>query len=253
MYTFAEYREMYEGITGRPINTVTLGMRINEAQVEIAKKYGRRISVWYPLTITQVVADVAADANVIHLHDSSEIEAPGELVLGRGRETERIYFEAIAGNSLIDVGRMGSARAWPAGTTVSEVPEYGTEYELPQDLLSIHEVRDVHNMPAFEYQVTQAEGLSFFKTGMYRLIYTKVPDPIDYTDNNSRAEVHPIFSPAILKYCIAKQWEDDAEGIPGEENKAMNLMAQFRAAVDEAATILKRNPNQQYTIGINLW
>jgi hypothetical protein len=256
MLNFGQIREKYDDITGSTISTGKLAGYIDEAQIEIAKRYGKRVSIWYPTAETTLSAGVDADSVIIPVVDVLLLpEAPDSVYLGLGADAELISYTATVGNTLTGVtrGENDIEEAWPAGTPVTLEPEAGTEYDLPEDCLIVHEVRDVDNVHAFDYQITAENKISFFASSHFKMIYTKIPDLIDKDDNDAVPEVSPLFHPAIVKYCVAQHWEDIAEGIPGEENKATKLMAQFYGMVEDAAKHLKRNPNQQHQIGIKLW
>lgn len=130
----------------------------------------------------------------------------------------------------------------------------GVEQDLPTDLLVIHEVTDDNHIPIVEYRVTAEDTIIIYLEGEHRLIYTRVPDPIDY-DNPDSAEpdIHPIFHNNIIAYCVAKHWEEISEAIPEEEGKAQSLLAQFFKKVEDSALVLGRNPNQLHQIGYKLW
>ena len=256
---FGQIRERYEKITGETVDIVTLGSRIDEAQIEIAKYFGRRSTSWYPPAVTTLAAGVDADAETIQLVsglDMPDEDATVYAYLGTGAEAELISYDELVGDQLQDVerGLNDDANEWPIGTSVSIPVQAEIEEDLPDDFLIVHEVRDLDNMPFFGYQISEDMRILFFRSGLYKLIYTRVPEPIDITDNSAVPEVHAVFHNDILNYCIAKHWEDLGEGIPNEENKANNMKANFYWNVERAAKVLRRNVNQQYTIGVgNPW
>jgi hypothetical protein len=251
---FGQIRERYESATGTKITTSLLASYIDEAQLEIAQSYGPRVGLWYPQASAYLTAGIDADTVIIPVDDVDELpEAPDEVMIGIGPDAERISYTAIAGLNLTGVTRSDDAVAWPVGTAVTLVPESGTEYDLPDDILERLEVRDEDGVDFFDYQVTEDNIITFFEDGPHKLIYTKIPDSIDKDDPESEPEVNPLFHRAIVKYCIAQYWEDNADGIPGEEQKATKMMAQFYSMVERVAKKLRSNPNQQHQIGIKLW
>ena len=181
MLTFGEIKSRYEGITGAKITREALADRIDDAQVEVAKRYGKVVT-----------------------HEYEDAEA-------------------------------------------------GEEYDLPSDHLITQMVKDSNGDETFAYTVTPEGKIIFTVAGDYTLQYTKVPDPIDREENDSVPEVHDIFHQAILKFCIARHWEEISEGIPSEEAKAKNLKNDFFRMVDEAAHLLRRRTKQQYNIAIEPW
>ena len=251
---FGQIRERYDNITGTTIDTATLAGYIDEAQIEIAQVYGKRVGLWYPLPETYLTAGIGVGDVIIPVISLDYLpEAPGEVMIGTGPLAEKVSYESFVGNTLADVTRGTNARAWPEGTAVTLIPESGVEYDLPDDILERHEVRDEDGVDYFNYQVTEDNKITFFESGHFKLIYTKIPDSIDKDDNEAVPEVNPVFHRAIVKYCIAQYWEAVADGIPGEENKATMLMAKFYNMIDKAAKRLKDNPNQQHTIAFRLW
>jgi hypothetical protein len=251
---FGQIRERYESATGTGISTSLLASYIDEAQLEIAQAYGPRVGLWYPQATTTLTAGIDADTVIIPVAAVDELpEAPDEVMIGIGPDAEMISYTAIAGLNLTGVVRGDNAVAWPMGTAVTLVPEAGMEYDLPEDILERHEVRDADGVDFFDYQVTEDNIITFFTDGPHKLIYTKIPDSIDKDDPESEPEVNPLFHRAIVKYCIAQYWEDNADGIPGEEQKATKMMAQFYSIIGQVARKLRSNANQQHQIGIKLW
>lgn len=251
---FGQIRERYDNITGTTIDTATLAGYIDEAQIEIAQVYGKRVGLWYPLPETYLTAGIGVGDVTIPVISVDDLPvAPGEAMIGTGPLSEKVSYASIVGNTLAGVTRGPNARVWPTGTAVTLIPESGVEYDLPDDILERHEVRDEAGVDYFNYQVTEDNKITFFESGQFKLIYTKIPDPIDKDDALAVPEVNPVFHRAIVKYCIAQYWEAVADGIPGEENKATMLMAKFYNMIDKAAKRLKDNPNQQHTIAFKLW
>lgn len=257
MLTFGNIRERFEKIVGESIDAGVLGTWIDEAQIEIAKLFGKRVSQVIPIPLTTLSVGINSEVEVIPVTDITTIPAyPDYVAIGDWNNYEIVYYENMAGANLTEVTRGMNGTlpdSWTAGTNVRLNPISGVEHELPDDLLSLHEVRDTDDAPYFGWQVTADYKLHFFNDGMYRIIYTKVPDPIDFMENGSTPEVHAVFHNDLITYCLSKHWEEIAEGIPDEENKSLALMAQFNRRIRESARLLNRNPNQQYTIGINLW
>jgi len=175
---FGEFKTRYREITGAEITNATLADYIDDAQVEIAKRYGKIVTKEY---------------------------------------------NAVAGE----------------------------EYDLPSDHLITNMVKN-GTQETFAYTITPEGKISFAADGTYTLQYTKVPDPINREDNEAVPEVHPVFHQAIMKFCIARYWEEISEGIPSEEAKAKNLKNDFFRMVDEASHLLRRRANQQYSIGYSL-
>ncbi len=251
---FGQIRERYESATGTGISTSLLASYIDEAQLEIAQAYGPRVGLWYPPPTTTLTAGIDADTVIIPVASVDDIpEAPGEVMIGIGPDAEMISYTAINVLNLTGVTRGENAVAWPAATPVTLVPDAGMEYDLPEDILERHEVRDADGVDFFDYQVTEDNIITFFQCGPYKLIYTKIPDPIDKDDPESEPEVNPLFHRAIVKYCIAQYWEDNADGIPGEEQKATKMMAQFYSIIGQVARKLRSNANQQHQIGVRGW
>lgn len=257
MLTFGQIRERFENYVGENVDAVFLGNLIDEAQIEVSKRFGVRTYMWYPRPIVYTTQEISETDVLIPVDNVNYLPVPpNELSLGLGELTETISYNNTTFDSLSEVTRGEgdtTARIWPLGTPVSRLPLAGIEHTLPDDCLEVHEIRDVDDMPVFGYQINQAMKMRLFNDGYHKLIYTKVPDPINYEDNGAVPEVHPVFHSDLIVYAIAKHWEMLAEGIAGEENKAMSLMAQFVRKVEESARMLKRNQNQQLTIGHQLW
>ncbi len=257
MLTFGQMRERYESYIGENVDAVVLGNLIDEAQIEVSKRFGARVHAWYPRPIVYTTQEISATDVLIPLDNVNMVPVPpGKLSLGLGEMTETVFYDSLTLDSLSDVVRGEDetvARIWPVETPLSRLPFAGIEHDLPDDCLEIHEVRDINDLPVFGYQVNAQMKMRFFADGFHKLIYTKVPEPINYEDNGAVPEVHPIFHGDLIVYCIAKHWEEVAEGIAGEENKAMSLMAQFVRKIEDSSRILKRNQNQQLTIGHQLW
>ncbi len=257
MLNFGQIRERYEGIVGEPITTLALANRIDEAQTEIAKQFGKRTRTLYPPPVTELAAGINADAETIVLDSGVDMpEPPATAYLGGYDSAEKITYDTLVGDQLQDVTRGVNdteANAWPAGTPVTIPVQAEMENPLPADCLEVHEVRGLDNVRVFNYQISDDMEVLFFGEGLYRLIYTPVPNPIDHNDNNAVPEVHQVFHKDILTYCIYKYWEDNAEGIQGEEQKATTLLTNFHRSVISSAKKLRQNSNQQHTIGIELW
>lgn len=257
MLTFGQIKEHFEDETGENISAAKLARYINSAQIEIAKWYGKRVSMWFPTAIVKTTEDINETDTVVPVETTLCVPAPPAYVcLGYGAAAEVIYYSNISGNSLIGVrrGQDGTApNIWPAGTDVSMLAEAGIEMDLPENLLELHEVRDVELMPTFAYQVTEDNKITFFQDGYYRIIYTRSPEPIDWKDVSSMPEVHEAFHNDIIQYCIGRHWQEIAEGIQGEEQRALTLLNIFDRNITMTARKLRRNSNQQYTIGIELW
>ncbi len=254
---FGQIRERFEGTVGGSINAATLAGWIDMAQDEISLQYGRRQRFWYPPPLTVTASNMHAGSVQVDLVDTVPMPAaPNQAILGDGETFEVISYRTIAGGGLTGIVRglrESTPRAWDVGTEVRETPKAGVEYDLPEGLIAVHEVRDIHNVPSFHYQISKDEKITFLSDGMYYLSYTTAPAAIDHTSNEAEPEVHKLFHNAIVQYCLAKHWEAIAEGIPGEENKAISLRRQFETSIERAAKQLKRIPNQQYTIGFKLW
>jgi len=257
MLTFGDIKDRVEHIVAEDIDPVILAGRIDEAQIEISKRFGKRSSQWYPVPVTEVASGVSVNDDIIHLDSGVNMPDPPAVVnLGNGPEAEKINYGTIVGDQLQDVKRgVGSTEAneWPVGTPVSIPVEAQMESDLPDDYLIVHEVRDLDNNPFFYYQISEEMQIAFFEEGLFKLIYTPVPEPIDYTDDNAKPVVHKAFHKDIVIYCVAKHWEDLAEGIQSEEQKAQGLLQQFYGNVDSSARALERNVNQQFELGFRLW
>jgi len=257
LLNFGQIRERYENITGESIATASLASRIDKAQIEIAKMFGKRSEYWYPPYVAELEQSIGKEDTTLHLDSTVDMpEPPATAYLGTGPEAEGISYGNIVSSTLQDVQRGVEGtepNEWPAGTGVRFSQDAGTEHGLPDDYLIVHEVRGTDNMPEFGYYISEQMRIAFYKEGLYKLIYTPVPEPIEHTDNAAVPEVHPVFHEDIITFCVAKHWEEIAEGIQGEEQKALNLKQQFYRNIEESARTLKWNVNQQYTIGIKLW
>ena len=254
---FGYIREQVEADIGATVNASTLGRWINAAQVEISKSYGKRTRMWMPPFAATLTADITAQVDTILVDGAENLpESSTRVMIGDGGLNEIIYYETSDHLSLIDVQRGmdgTTALPWPAGTEIRELPVAGKEYPLPDDILTLHDVRDTSNSPIFNHHITPDNMISVFGPGAYYINYTKVPAPIDYEDNGALIEVHSVFQDDIVQYCLYRYWQSIAEGIPGEENKAQLLLSEFNRSIEKSAKHLKRIPNQQYTIGVELW
>lgn len=255
MLTFGQIRERHEGLVGMPISAVVLGQYIDEAQTEIAFHYGKRKSVWYGEPIAQTVGHTDEDADTIVLTNLDDLPEDNFLYLGVGRDAELISYADVGAIELQQVERARNhvKSEWPEGTEVRPALISGMKYDLPEDYLEVHHVRDIKENPVFRYQISEEMKLVFFDDGLYKLLYTPVPVPIDYTDNNSMPEVHDAFQHDIVYYCTMKEWEKMAEGIPAEEQKVNLMYTKFLNRIEEKARKLRRNVNQQYEIEYQLW
>lgn len=257
MLNFGQIKEHFEDEAGENISASKLARYINSAQIEIAKRYGKRVSYWFPTSIVKTTAPLSQTDNEVPVESAICVPAPPNYVcLGYGGAAEIIYYSNISGDTLIGVkrGQNGTApNVWPEGTDVSMLAEAGIEMDLPSNVLELHEVRDTNLMPTFAYQVTEDNKITFFQDGFYRIIYTRSPVPIDWKDVSSMPEVHEAFHNDIIQYCIARHWQELAEGIQGEEQKALTLLTIFERSINATARLLRRNANQQYTIAIELW
>ena len=255
--TFGDIREHFETRTGGKINASMLATWIDMAQVEIAMLHGLRQRAWYPPPITLTASHMHPGSTSVDLDDTTPLPtAPDKMVLGNGENYEVVSYANVAAGTVsgIERGVEGDPVVWDIGTPVRTMPLANIEYPLPSNLIEIHEVRDTSNTPNFGYQVSaDMGGITFFNNGMFYIAYTASPSPINHTNNGSVPEVHPLFHPYIVQFCLAKYWEDIAEGIPNEENKAVMLMRDFTRGIEKAAKKLNRVPNQQYSIGFKLW
>ena len=253
---FGQIRERFENEIGSTVNAATLGGWIDAAQLEIAMLHGGT-RIWYPPPNTYTAEQINASATSVLLADSTQVsDAPNTVILGDGETYEYITYESISSGSLVELQRGTSgttARIWPLGTGVRILPLADVEYDMPDDVITLHEIRDTNNNPYFRYQLSKDNKIAFFDSGMYYLSITQTPDPIDYTDNAAEPVVHTAFHVYIVQYCVASYWDTIAEGIPNEENKAQTKMQNFQKSIEKMAKKLNRVPNQQYTIGINLW
>jgi len=181
MLNFGQIRERYEEIVGETTSAAYLASVIDEAQAEIAKRFGKREKKnYYPTKKDSV-------------------------------------------------------------------------HDLPENCLMVNEVRDSQDQLCLDYRVDRGMQISFPGKGHYKLYYTPVPEPIDYMDNGSKPDVHSIFHNDIVLYCVARYWQDNAEGIQGEEQKAQMMMDQFNARVDHSAKILRRNFHEDQVIEFEVW
>lgn len=254
MLTFGEIRERYEAITGEKITTVELASRIDKAQIEIAKKHGERLSYWYPRPVTETSAPIDDQVQTIPVVSTADIlDPPGTIYLGTGSDVERMTYNLVAGNQLQQVQRSVPGRNWPQGTPVRMALQPRTEADLPADYLISHEVMSLGNWPYKGYQISKEMKILFFLEGLYKLIYTPVPEAIDHQDNASVPTVHRAFHEDIVTFCLAKHWEKIADGIPGEEEKAFRLMRSFQRSVEDTAHLLRRNVNERHQIDYELW
>jgi len=242
---------------GQSVPAGTLASWIDEAQEEISVDYGKRIRLWYPRQISVTTADINAAADVIPIENGASVPlAPDYVILGVGSTIEKVSYLNVVGNSMVGVERGvhgTTANIWAAGTQVSLPADAGVEHDLPDDLFILHEVRDIDNFPVMAYQVDAENKILFFNDGAYRIIYTPTPERIDPNDNASMPVVHSMFHNLLLIYCQAKHWQKLAEGIPGEEQKAITLLSEFAARVSRVGAKLRANENQNYEIGMELW
>jgi len=256
MLTFSDIKDRVEYTVAEDIDPAILAGRIDEAQIEISKRFGKRDSCWYPTKSGETTEVVGINDDYVFMDTVENMpDPPNVAYLGTGQNAEKVSYGNIGGNQLLEVkrGLDGIVNEWPVGTPVSLPERAGIEVDLPDDFLLVHEVRDLNNNPFFHYQISEEMRIAFFEEGLYKLIYTPVPDPIDYTDDNAKPVVHKVFHKDIVIYCVAKHWEDFAEGIQSEEQKVQNLLQQFYGNVEGSARTLERNNNQQYTIGFQLW
>ena len=255
MLTFGQIRERHEGIMGMTVPAVVLGQYIDEAQTEIAFHYGKRKSVWYGDPIAQTVGHTDEDADTIILTNLDNLPEDNFLYLGEGKNAELISYADVGAIELQQVERARNhvKSEWPEGTEVRPVYIKGIKYDLPEDFLEIHHVRDVGENPMFRYQISEEMKLVFFENGLFKMLYTPVPIPINYMDNNSTPEIHDSFQHDIVYYTTMKAWEKLAEGIPAEEQKVNQMYTKFLNRVEEKARKLRRNVNQQYEIEYKLW
>lgn len=261
--TLAEIQDRYQAVVGEPIPLGYLAVYIEEAQLEIAKTYGDRESIWYPTAFAETSAHVADDAVVVPLEAGHGLaDEAGKVCLGLGPTAEIITYQNVVANQLTGVerGQDGTeAQAWDANTEVTLPPDAGNVYAMPSDLLIRHEMRDKDEKPIFDYQVSEDMQLMFFKDGWYRLIYTPVPGSVNHNEPNSEPDAHPAFHGDIVQYCIAKHWEEVASvsNLDDDINKyntmCTNLLRRFYSRIAETGKKLGRNSNQQYEIGFRLW
>lgn len=241
---------------GAAVPASTMGRWINAAQKEVAKRYGKRIRAWYPPTLTTISADIEPGAVQIPFIDGIALpEPPASIIIGDGGLYETITYQTADHIFAFDVTRGANsttALAWPSGTPVRAMPTASKEYMLPDNLLTLHDVRDLSNNPIFKYTASPDNKITVLVSGMYFIIYTRVPEPIDITDNEAELEIHPVFYDDVVVFCLHRYWQQIAEAIPGEENKSQILLNEFTRSVDSSAKHLKRNENQQYTIGYEL-
>jgi hypothetical protein len=252
---FGQIKEQVENDIGASLPTSTLGRWVNAGQIEISKRYGNRIRFWYPPPLTYLSHDTARDETEILVVDGLALPEPPDVVLiGDGGLYEVV--EYADGNHRMITGVQrgldGEAQNWPAGTAVRPIAVTNAEYDLPADIMTLHEVRNNRNKPVFKRHATADGKIAVFEPGMYYIIYTRVPERIDHEDDNAELEIHPVFHNDIITFCLAKYWQSIAEGIPGEEQKAQMLMGEFTRSVEMSAKHLNRLENQQYTIGYEL-
>ncbi len=254
---FGNIREQVEGVIGATINAATLAGWVNAAQTEIAKRYGKRMRMWYPPELATTVADIEAEDDQILLDGAENLpEAPDKVVIGDGGLYEIVSYTAVNQQDIDGVTRGAdgtTALGWPAGTPVRGLPVASKEYPLPDNILTLHDVRDLRNEPVFKKYISPDNAITVFTESLYFISYTRVPDPISHTDNDAELEVHKVFYNDVVQFCVSRYWQSIAEAIPGEENKALALMNEFTQSVERSAKHLNRIPSQQYTIGIELW
>ena len=254
---FGKIKEQVEIDIGADVPAATMGRWVDSAQIEIAKRYGKRMTYWYPPAITALRTDIEAHHTTIPLDNALMVhEPPDKVIIGHGGLYEVVKYNDADHAELKDVERGQDNTQpldWPLGTAIRDMPVARMEHDLPQDILTLHEVRDLNNKPIFEYHVTPNGLISVFSETQYYIVYTRVPEPIDYNDNDAEPEVHTVFHNDIIMFCLSRYWQSIAEAIPSEENKAQLLLNEFTRSVELAAKHLKRNENQQYTIGYKLW
>jgi hypothetical protein len=254
---FGNIREQVEGVIGASINAATLAGWINSAQIEIAKRYGKRMRMWYPPVLATLRVDIEADTDNIALLNAMNVpEPPDTLIIGDGGLYEKISYTVADHLSVSGVTRgvdSTDAIAWPLGTEVRGLPVASKEYPLPDDILTLHEVRDINNIVVFKKHISPDNQIAVLMDGLYYISYTRVPEPIDYTNGDTELEVHQVFYNDVVQFCVARYWQSIAEAIPGEENKALALMNEFTQSIERSAKHLNRIPSQQYTIGFELW
>ena len=255
MLNFGQIRERHEAIVGMSVPTVVLGQYIDEAQTEIAMQYGKRISTWYAPAIAETVGVTLEDDDTIELNNVDDLPEDNFLYLSYGKEAELIRYKEVVGTELHGVERASNrvSGEWPEGTSVRPWRIADHKFDLPEDFLEILHVRDVHESPMFDYQISEEMKLVFFRNGLFKLLYTPVPVPINHMDTGSIPEVHSVFQHDIVYYCTIKAWEKLAEGIPAEEQKVNNMYSKFRRRLEQKARKLNRNVNQQYEIEYQLW
>ncbi len=254
---FITVKEQLEIDIGAGLPTSTVGRWVNSAQIEIAKRYGTRTRYWYPPVLATLPADIGPAAVDMVLNGAINMpEPPVSVIIGDGGLYEVITYQTADHIGIYDItrGDQGTtALDWPSGTELRALPVSSTEYDLPADILTLHEVRSQTNQPIFKYHATPDRKISVFAGGMYYINYTRVPVPIDTTDAEAVLEVHPVFENDVVTFCLSRYWQGIAEAIPGEENKAQILMSEFVRSVEASAKHLNRIENQQYTIGFELW
>ena len=169
----------------------------------------------------------------------------------------RSRYEAITGETttldmmadMINEAMDEIAKRYGPSARVQYIAVKGVEYALPLDHLETREIRDTDNDPRFDYLITEDGKIIFEADTTYQMIYGRVPAAINHEDNESVPDVHYIFHQMILKYCIARYWEDRDEGIPSEAAKAQRLMNEFFRRVEEAARKLRNRAYQPLMIG----
>ena len=135
-----------------------------------------------------------------------EIKEAGERYLGITLPEEEVVF--IINEALARFGDLGVVHA---ETEVDA--EAGIWYEMPEDLTSILQVRDVEGEIYYGYE-TRGSRIRFKSTGHYNILARRLPSPIEAITDTP--EVHPILHRALVSY--VRGWikvRDDDESQDG--------------------------------------
>jgi len=137
-----------------------------------------------------------------------------------------------------------------------EVDKVGKEYSLPDDYIELIKVVEGEEEPynrIRDFRITPSRQIKFTSVGKFKVQYLRAPKTIDSGDINAVPEIHSVFHPNIVGYCVGRYWEDHSEGVQEELGVGQLYMQKFYGNIKAKAITLRKGYCDTDDVPIKGW
>lgn len=173
----------------------------------------------------------------------------------------RVEIDLVRLAQYIDEAQQDVAIQWgiPAEEEY-EVEKDNEEKDVPEDYVETIEViwEGAEEPESFQRIVknvtlTKYGKFRFPKGGHYKVRYLRSPSGINPYDPESKPEVHSVFHPDIVNFCVGRYWQDHAEGVEADLAVGNMYLNKFNEKVVSKATKLRSQSHDPDRLGISGW